>query len=103
MNKQELEEQDAKAEEAAIALRDLIERQGVSPIDSLDELSDLWPADDDPDLLLQHILYAWHTKIWMMVSGGRSPTVREGAAGRPPSRSGLCHWLSAPDLGVPLI
>jgi len=26
------------------------------PISNLDELSDLWPADDDPDRLLRHLL-----------------------------------------------
>jgi hypothetical protein len=35
---------------------ELAERQGVSPVSSLDELSALWPADDDPDELLRFIL-----------------------------------------------
>lgn len=37
-------------------LNDLIKQQHVSPINNLDEISRLWPADDDPDLLLQYIL-----------------------------------------------
>lgn len=56
MSKQDLEQKDAAAEDAASSLRELIEQQGVSPVHNLDELSDLWPIDDDPDLLLQHIL-----------------------------------------------
>jgi hypothetical protein len=35
---------------------ELAERQGVSPVSSLDELSALWPVDDDPDELLRFIL-----------------------------------------------
>lgn len=56
MNKQETEEKDELTEDAAVSLRELIEQQDVSPINDLDEISDLWPVDDDPDLLLQHIL-----------------------------------------------
>lgn len=37
------------------SLDELAAQQGVSPISNLDELSDLWPADDDPDELLEHI------------------------------------------------
>ncbi len=38
------------------SMEELAEMQGVSPIDNLEELSDLWPKGDDPDALLEHIL-----------------------------------------------
>jgi hypothetical protein len=34
----------------------LIAEQGVTPIDDLDELAALWPADDDPDALMHFVL-----------------------------------------------
>ena len=34
----------------------LAQRQGVAPVFDLDEISALWPEDDDPDELLEHIL-----------------------------------------------
>lgn len=37
-------------------LRELIELQGVDPIDDLDVVSRLWPADDDPDLLYDFLM-----------------------------------------------
>jgi hypothetical protein len=37
-------------------LEELAEQQGVSAASDLDEISALWPADDDPDELLDHIL-----------------------------------------------
>jgi hypothetical protein len=55
MSKQDIEP-DAIAEDAAIALDELIQQQGVAPISDLDELSDLWPGDDDPDHLMRYIL-----------------------------------------------
>ena len=42
--------------EETVLLNDLIEQQHVSPINNLDEISSLWPADDDPDLLLEYVL-----------------------------------------------
>lgn len=39
-----------------IPLEELAEQQGVSAVSDLDEISALWPADDDPDELLRHIL-----------------------------------------------
>lgn len=38
------------------ALKLLIEQQGVKPITDLNQLSALWPADDEPDDLLAFIL-----------------------------------------------
>lgn len=40
----------------SLTTEELIEIQGVSPVSNLDELSALWPADDDPDELLDFIL-----------------------------------------------
>ena len=48
--------QDIAQEESAMLLNELIEQQHVSPINDLDELSGLWPADDDPDTLLEYLL-----------------------------------------------
>ena len=40
----------------SIPTQELAERQRVSPVNDLDELSALWPADDDPDDLLDFVL-----------------------------------------------
>ena len=39
-----------------LSLDDLAAQQGVAAVSDLDELSALWPVDDDPDELLRHIL-----------------------------------------------
>lgn len=51
-----MSKQDIIEDEASSLLNDLIERQQISPINNLDEISRLWPADDDPDLLLEYVL-----------------------------------------------
>lgn len=48
--------QDIAQDEETALLSQLIEQQQVSPINNLDELSRLWPADDDPDLLLEYVI-----------------------------------------------
>lgn len=48
--------QDIAQDEETALLSQLIEQQQVSPIYNLDELSRLWPADDDPDLLLEYVI-----------------------------------------------
>jgi hypothetical protein len=55
MSKQDIE-QDLSADDATTVLEALIQRQGISPVDNLDKLSDLWPANDDPDLFFRHVL-----------------------------------------------
>ena len=40
----------------SLPLEDLATLQGVQPAHELDSISALWPADDDPDRLLAHIL-----------------------------------------------
>jgi hypothetical protein len=40
----------------SVSLEELAEQQGVSAATDLDEISALWPADDDPDELFHHIL-----------------------------------------------
>jgi hypothetical protein len=37
-------------------LDELIQEQHVSAVHDLDEISVLWPADDDPDELLEYVL-----------------------------------------------
>lgn len=43
-------------DQAEDGLSRLIAEQGVKPIDDLDELAALWPADDDPDALMNFVL-----------------------------------------------
>ena len=56
----EIEEAGAAAEAfpfwSSPSLEELAEQQKVSPIKDLDEISELWPVDVDPDKLLDHIL-----------------------------------------------
>ena len=40
----------------ASKLARLIAEQGVKPIGDIDELADQWPADDDPDALMNFLL-----------------------------------------------
>jgi hypothetical protein len=40
----------------SLSLEELSAQQGIAAVDNLDEISALWPADDDPDALLRHIL-----------------------------------------------
>ncbi|HEV3079304.1 MAG TPA: hypothetical protein VGY66_05970 [Gemmataceae bacterium] len=39
-----------------LSLEELAEQQGVTPVQDLQEVSQLWPVDDDPDELLRFIL-----------------------------------------------
>jgi len=39
-----------------VPLEELVEQQRVSAVEDLDEIAVLWPADDDPDELLQYVL-----------------------------------------------
>ena len=41
----------------SLSLDELAERQGVSVVSDLDEISALWPVDDDPDELLEYVLH----------------------------------------------
>ena len=34
------------------SLEELAQQQGVEPVSDLNEISDLWPVDDDPDEML---------------------------------------------------
>ena len=56
----EIEETAAAAEGfpfwSSLSLEELAEQQKVSPVEDLDEISALWPVDDDPDKLIDHIL-----------------------------------------------
>ena len=39
-----------------ISLDELAEQQGITAIQNLEEISELWPVDDDPDEFLRFIL-----------------------------------------------
>ncbi|MDI6752926.1 MAG: hypothetical protein QME78_00865 [Thermodesulfobacteriota bacterium] len=41
---------------SSLSLEELAEQQKVLPVEDLDEISALWPVDDDPDKLMDHIL-----------------------------------------------
>ena len=56
MSKLEAPQRDEVAEKAEDLLGRLIAEQGVTPIDDLDQLAALWPADDDPDALMNYVL-----------------------------------------------
>lgn len=43
-------------EKAEDVLSRLTAEQGVRPVDDLNELAALWPADDDPDALMNFVL-----------------------------------------------
>jgi hypothetical protein len=40
----------------SVPLEELVEQQRVSAVEDLDEIAALWPADDDPDVLLRYLL-----------------------------------------------
>ena len=46
----------SNANPSSQSLDDLAAQQGVSPASDLDEISALWPTDDDPDKLLEFVL-----------------------------------------------
>jgi len=62
----------------SIPLEELAEQQGVSAIFDLDEISALWPADDDADQLLHHILRE-RTERRGLQSSPRPPTKARGS------------------------
>lgn len=56
MSRVDTPEKDEVAQKAEDTLSRLIAEQGVTPIDDLDQLAALWPADDDPDALMNFVL-----------------------------------------------
>lgn len=56
MSRVDAPKKDEIAEKAEDTLGRLIAEQGVTPIDDLDQLAALWPADDDPDALMSFVL-----------------------------------------------
>lgn len=56
MSRVDTPQKDEVAEKAEDSIRQLIAEQGIRPIDDLDELAALWPADDDPDALMNYVL-----------------------------------------------
>ena len=55
MSKQDIQ-QEMIDEATTAALDELIRQQDVAPVYDLDELSDHWPGDDDPDHLMRYVL-----------------------------------------------
>jgi hypothetical protein len=64
-----MSKQDIEQDEETALLNGLIRQQRVSPINNLDEVSRLWPADDDPDLLLEHVLNERKPRLLFRNSG----------------------------------
>lgn len=56
MREVEVPQKDGETESAQSSLDRLIAEQGVSPIDDFDQIAALWPADDDPDALMNFVL-----------------------------------------------
>gem|GEM_PF-2764654 len=56
MSRVDTPEKNEVAQKGEDNLSQLIAEQGVTPIDDLRELAALWPADDDPDALMNFVL-----------------------------------------------
>jgi len=56
MREVEVPRKDGVVESSELTLKRLIDEQGVSAIEDLDQLAALWPADDDPDALMNFVL-----------------------------------------------
>ena len=56
MSKLEKDARHETKEKAEAVLSRLIAEQGVRPIKDLNQLAALWPADDDPDALMNFVL-----------------------------------------------
>jgi hypothetical protein len=56
MSKLETDPRHEISDKAEDVLSRLIAEQGITPIDDVDELAALWPADDDPDALMNYVL-----------------------------------------------
>ena len=63
MSKLETDPLHEKPNKAEDDLSRLISEQGVTPIDDLSELAALWPADDDPDALMNFVLSERQTRL----------------------------------------
>jgi len=63
MSRVDVPEKDEEAQKAEYTLSRLIADQGVTPIDDLRELAALWPADDDPDALMNFVLSERQTRL----------------------------------------
>jgi hypothetical protein len=56
MSKVDAQQNEEVAEKPEYTLGRLIAEQGVTSVDDLDQLAALWPADDDPDALMNFVL-----------------------------------------------
>ena len=60
----------------SVSLHELAKQQGVFAASDLDEISALWPTDDDPDELLRHILLERNERRKLKSSPGRPAKAR---------------------------
>lgn len=65
----------------SLSLEELAEQQGVAAVSDLDEISALWPVNDDPDEHLRHIL---HEREARRTLAEGDPDAAGGPTGRPP-------------------
>jgi hypothetical protein len=63
MSRVDTSEKDAVGQKAEDTLVRLIADQRIMPIDDLDALAALWPADDDPDALMNFVLSDRRTRL----------------------------------------
>jgi hypothetical protein len=63
MSKADTPDKVGSTQTAESLLDRLIAEQGVTPIDDLDQLADLWPADDDPDALMNFVLLERQARV----------------------------------------
>lgn len=63
MSKVDTPEKGEADQKAEYTLSRLIAEQGVTPVDDLDQLAALWPADDDPDDLMNFVLSERHARV----------------------------------------
>ncbi|MDX6443311.1 MAG: hypothetical protein QOH71_385 [Blastocatellia bacterium] len=63
MSRVDTSEKDAVGQKAEDTLVRLIADQRIMPIDDLDALAALWPADDDPDALMNFVLSERQTRL----------------------------------------
>ena len=64
------------ATKQSASLDELVKQQGVSVASDLDEISVLWPTDDDPDELLRYIGLERNERRKLKSSPGRSGKAR---------------------------
>jgi hypothetical protein len=72
MSKLETHSRHEANEKAEDILSRLIAEQGVRPVGDLDKLAALWPADDDPDALMNFVLSERQARVQLEPEDQRS-------------------------------